>query len=354
MPKRWMTTSAYVSQSDAEWFACYRPESVEIRPAIHYGAQAPSFLTEIEPALPELGLLKIPNGFLLGPDGLLATPAGTLLPEYSWQGANFEEPSVLTDRFEVTRLKGSCLFLSSDWSYSNYAHFLNDAIPRLHLFEKAGFALTDINYFFCGIPNRFCAALVSGLGIPLDRCVLARPGAAITADMVLVPSLPGTRRIRPRWVVDFLRQRFLRQLSAPFRRIYISRTGSRRIVNEAEIVDILAPNGFEIYYPERDEDQPRTFSEAEIVIAAHGAALANLAFCQPGTSVIELIPSNKPSAYRYHALSSAGDLIYARLIGTPHSEEIPTSSASDFHVDADEFRAALHGTLESEGGLRQL
>ena len=38
----------------------------------------------------------------------------------------------------------------------------------------------------------------------------------------------------------------------------------------------------------RVEDQIRLFAEAAVVVAAHGAALTNVAFCSPGAVVVEL------------------------------------------------------------------
>ena len=37
-------------------------------------------------------------------------------------------------------------------------------------------------------------------------------------------------------------------------------------------------------------DQIRTFANADVIVATHGAALANLTFATPGSTVIELFP----------------------------------------------------------------
>ena len=74
------------------------------------------------------------------------------------------------------------------------------------------------------------------------------------------------------------------------KRIYVSRAGRRRITNEEKVRRLLVGRGFTVI-----EDQPRSlreqiglFHEAEIVVAPHGAALANLLWCRPGTLVVEL------------------------------------------------------------------
>ena len=349
---RWLLTRDYRTRGNSNWVSVYPGTEVHLRPAIQYGARSAAFMSGIDPAIPELGVLRLAGAHLLGHEGFVVTSDGYWLPEFSWWGMPAEDKRGPLPEFQIVTLKGTCLFLSSDWAHANYAHFLNDAVPRFHLFRQAGFSPKDVDWYFCSAPNRYCVGLLQRLGIPLDRCVVGRPDFAIATDTVLVPSLPGTQRIRPRWVVDFLQQSFLTQKRPPHRRLYIRRTGSRRIVNDADLTAVLAKNGFEICEPEHDEDQCRTFSEADIVIGAHGAAVANLAFCQPGTRVIELIPSDQPLAYRYYALSVVADLTYAYLMGTSVARQPPGPlhrSSYDFVVDEAEFRNALARTLDLGG-----
>lgn len=348
----WLLTRDYRGRGNSNWISVYPGTEVHLRPAIQYGARTAAFMSGIDPVIPELGVLRLAGAHLLGRDGFVVTSDGCWLPEFSWWGMPAAKKRVPFPDFQIVTLKGTCLFLSSDWAHTNYAHFLNDAVPRFHLFRQAGFSPKDVDWYFCSAPNRYCAELLQRLGIPLDRCVMGRPDSAITADIVLVPSLPGTQRIRPRWVVDFLQQSFLTQKRPPHRRLYIRRTESRRIANDAALTAVLVNNGFEICEPEHDEDQCRTFSEADIVIGAHGAALANLAFCQPATRVIELIPSDQPLAYRYYALSAVADLTYAYLMGISVELQPPgplRPSPYDFAVDESEFRAALTRTLDLGG-----
>ena len=81
-----------------------------------------------------------------------------------------------------------------------------------------------------------------------------------------------------------------------FRLIYISRSNqkTRRIVNEHEVISVLAAYGFETVNPEdlAHSQQVALFSEASVVIGTTGAAFTNLLFCKPGCRVIEIRPSN--------------------------------------------------------------
>lgn len=67
-------------------------------------------------------------------------------------------------------------------------------------------------------------------------------------------------------------------------RVYISRSTAtgRRVINEADVLEALTPFGFVAYNLENlsFSDQVRLFSQAKIVIAPHGAGLANIMFSQ--------------------------------------------------------------------------
>jgi hypothetical protein len=78
----------------------------------------------------------------------------------------------------------------------------------------------------------------------------------------------------------------------PRQRIYIRRRGTRAVANRRLVEQILRRSGFT---PVMMEDLTATqqidlFRRAEMVVAAHGAGLANLLFCPPGTQVLELSP----------------------------------------------------------------
>ena len=95
--------------------------------------------------------------------------------------------------------------------------------------------------------------------------------------------------------LDACRRRALERLPAPGtaeRRIYIKRTGSRRVGNEESVEDFVVKAGFEIHVMEdlSVAEQIELFRHAAWVIGVHGAATANLVFCPPGTKVIELAP----------------------------------------------------------------
>lgn len=80
------------------------------------------------------------------------------------------------------------------------------------------------------------------------------------------------------------------------KRVYISRNDAaiRRVKNEKEVDESLARRGFETFQPGRMpfRDQVALFHSADIIVSPHGAGLANLMFCRPGTRMLEIFPSN--------------------------------------------------------------
>jgi capsular polysaccharide biosynthesis protein len=61
-------------------------------------------------------------------------------------------------------------------------------------------------------------------------------------------------------------------------------------------------------------DQAALFNSADVIVAAHGAGLSNLVFCEPGTLVLEIFPENY-STGNFFSIASALDLEYFSAVG---------------------------------------
>ena len=75
-------------------------------------------------------------------------------------------------------------------------------------------------------------------------------------------------------------------------KIYISRSRSRRsLPQESELEEFLKENGFRVVHLEELDilEQVKLFNQASLIIAPHGAGLANLVFCQKDTHVVEIM-----------------------------------------------------------------
>ena len=96
--------------------------------------------------------------------------------------------------------------------------------------------------------------------------------------------------------------------------IYIRRRGSRGISNGDEVESMLTDLGFAAVDMENltPTDQIEIFRNAMYVVGGHGAALANIIYCAPGTRILEISPD---AEYRSHfaELSDKLGLVHAIL-----------------------------------------
>ena len=133
-----------------------------------------------------------------------------------------------------------------------YGHFVLDCLPRLELFNKAGFKLTDVDHIICRKPPSGNARrLFEHLDIPSSKLIWVESMTAIRVDTLLAPSFPGTRMNYPKWVPEFLQARVhtIASSSHP-QNLYLVVSGFKRNPVNAEAVNrILIRHGFEIYNP---------------------------------------------------------------------------------------------------------
>ena len=245
---------------------------------------------EIKPAV----VATVRHGRVLDHYAAVITEDDTLLfdlsPYYGVQRPT-QHPVFLRRRLpEVSVVSGSVGVLTTRGS-ENYYHFLTDVLPRLELLRRAG---AEPDAFAVNRTARFQRDLLDQLGLTADRCLGSDKYPHLRADELVVPSLPDENLKTPRWIVPWLRERFLpRTLSRPHRRLYVTRGDkkhTRRVENEAALLGALGPLGFEMVDPGAmtPSEQVRLFAEAECVVGPHGAGLTNLAFAPPGAAVVEL------------------------------------------------------------------
>lgn len=184
-----------------------------------------------------------------------------------------------------------------------YYHWIFDVLPRLH---RAVEDRVDRVYLQTRLP--FQVATLGVLGVDGSSIVDTEDEPWVSADELVVPCHQiMTGHHHPRWVIDWLRNRFLPLAGESSggtgrrRRLFISRSAARnrRLVNEDEIWAQLEPRGFEYVLAEKVDfaEQVAMFANAEAVVAPHGAGLTNLVFCAPRTRVIELFPSRSVDCY---------------------------------------------------------
>jgi capsular polysaccharide biosynthesis protein len=135
------------------------------------------------------------------------------------------------------------------------------------------------------------------VGLPFNQCVVycgKRPWKV--EDLVYASPVAMTGDHEPEslhWVRDIIREGLgITTAKSGWRRLYLARnrTGSRRVVNEAELLQLLLPRGFDVVDCGSLDyaSQVALFSEAAFVVGPHGAAFTNVLWSPAGTQVFEI------------------------------------------------------------------
>ena len=213
------------------------------------------------------------------------------------------------------KFRGSLIsFLTGGGGNYNYWHWLFDVLPRFHLLEKANFDLQEIDYFlFPNLNQTFQRETLDLMSIPNEKRLSSQKFRHIQTDKIIITAHPYNILNNPKidslnipnWIYQYLKSLFLQKClliskikSFPDK-IYINRKDTtspslRRILNLNDFEDLLEAKGFKSLTLSNFSfyDQVALFYNAKQIIGLHGAGFANLIFCKPKTSVIEIQPSS--------------------------------------------------------------
>jgi glycosyltransferase involved in cell wall biosynthesis len=211
----------------------------------------------------------------------------------------------------------SCLIFYNG-NLHNYFHWLVEGLLTLDILSRAlgpGSNLTiplpksmDINAVF---DHRETLRAV-GLGGPAvvevaANLIKVREAIWVDSDQVQSMPAPYLKTFQRRIAALYADRRGPRN-----RRLLVARKGPTRTIHNLEQVQaFLSRYHFETVYLEGMSfvDQILLFQSAEFIVSPHGAGLANLLFCEPGTKVIELMPSVEMRPF-FWLISEKLDLVH--------------------------------------------
>ncbi|WP_144051207.1 DUF563 domain-containing protein [Calothrix sp. PCC 7507] len=287
---------------------------------------------------------------VINKDNLLVSGAS-----WQWEDGRILPPNqnnIFTQRKYYSNLKtfDAVVFslLTGGAGQYNYFHWLFDCLPRLHLLKLSGL-YDDIDLFLVpSLKYSFQRETLSYLNIDLARTIDSIYNPNITVKKLVVSDHPieASSEPIPAWICDFLRQSFLHKAIIPqlkSNKIYINRkdaSNNRKILNEDELVEALTKLGF-ISISATDYslcEQIGIFANAEVIVAAHGAGLGNLVFCQAETKVVEIFNYEfQPKMYEH--LSHRLGLPYKKIVTGGVSNKDPLRS--DIIVNVEEVIDSL-------------
>lgn len=303
--------------------------------------------------------VEIDGGTVVGDYGASLTPARTLDYETSryfaiagWR----EHPIFLRPALpRIERVDGTLVSLTSPGSDRNYFHFLFDVLPRWGILEEAlpGF-VPDHLYVAC--KTSYQEQLLALAGLDGYDLVSSEKHRAVSADHLLVPSMPNPEEIAPTWMVEWVRDRLpaVRTDDKPSR-IYITRgsvPNTRRVVGETDLWPRLEQRGFVRIDPGTMpvRDQIDHFAAADVIVGPHGAALSNLVFVKPGARVLELFAPTYVKRTFWTICTGIPDVHYQYLVGGEPGDRSARRPMNDVQkdivLDASTLDAALNRLLD--------
>jgi hypothetical protein len=260
----------------------------------------------------------ISNGRVWGQNGAIFTPNNKMIWDVSMEFVGTICEHSIFKEVELPTISKYCETVAdlTHVGSKNYYHWMFDNIPRIHLLQTSGF---NVDHYIVNLNDNhlsFQHDTLSYLGIPMEKIIKTHPQFHLKADNLIVPSQTTWPT---KWAFAYLRNAFSPwnyYNHTTYKRLYIRRTGVRRILNEDKLFDLLTKYQFTIVDLENKSifDQIHLFANAEVIVGPHGAGLTNLVFSKPGTKVLEIFPPQYIYCY-YWLISSFGNLDYYYLIG---------------------------------------
>ncbi len=214
-------------------------------------------------------------------------------------------------------------FVHERRNYSYY-HWTYETLPKLiYLSNNRKEIKVDKIYFHYGFfGHHYQRQALRSLGFNFWQILDARRIKSLMAKEIVVIKLNESRRNPSLELCKTIKSAFIkRSATRSFRRIYLTREhvkSGRKVINELQLRELLRAYGFQTIIADNLNvaSQAKLFNESKYIISPHGAALANIVFCEPGTRILELFNQVDKSAW---------SPLYSRIAETCSFELIPLS-----------------------------
>lgn len=273
----------------------------------------------------EAFVVSIPEGRLMTSHMYVVTPDNTRLGDLELYDTGYEK-MVLE---EPDYYPGTVASLFWGWNFPKpasrgthtvFGHWFFDILPRIHLLEKSGIKIDK--YVLPKLTLAFQFESLKLLGIPLKKVIQAdKPDFHLAAKKLVVPAVPLMIGKCPPWashyIADQMKNKRKINKQKGYERIYVTRedASARYVANEKEVLRYLQTKGFKkiVLTPMSTEEKIDVFASARVIVAPFGSGSINVAFCDPGASLIELAPVSFVDNYFWKLCCHAG-LDYYELL----------------------------------------
>ena len=288
-------------------------------------------------------IFKIKNGRIFNDfvENVAIISGNKLINKVSYQQVNgeFKDASHNSVLYKGTpylkkKINGKVLSLTQGASgHKNYFHWLYDILPKINICSK-NYDLQKIDYLYVSKLEKYQKSTLKILGYDNLRIIDSNKNRHIQADEIVCSEHPWYKKgfilkeakNLPEWIVKWLGNTFInhgKQFNCNDK-IFIDRSDSAfshcKFINNEEIIKFLENEGFTSYKIGQlsFEKQIYLFNNAKIIIGAHGAGFANLAFCKKNTKIIEIKPKSHSNFFQH--ISRMKELNF-NLIETEYFED---------------------------------
>jgi len=294
------------------------------------------------------------NARVLGSTANIISPDGYLFNDLGYAG--IEQNSKLPDIFyrrrfpKLVRLKGKYLNLCFTNS-KNYYHWLIESLPNVRSVESL---IEQLDGVLIPIDSSFQKESLEILGFKSSKFVELSQNSHFVCEELYYPSFnsgytPFT------WYPEWIKSKVLgsdngSNSNTRQRKLFITRKqgNGRKLANEDEVFALVKRHGFEKFDPCEYSfiEQAKAYNQASAIISVHGAGLANIVFCEPGTKVLEIFPAFwTPLCYFQLAHSISLDYHFMLDLPLDTSQEILKKHDQIIEPDETRFQGDLTAPL---------
>ena len=244
----------------------------------------------------------------------------------------------------LIKIKGNTLLLAQGGSgYTNYCHWLLDILPRLYLFSLSN-KKKKLENIYLNKPNNVQKEMLIKFGFGNINFINSKKFKHIEVEKLIYCTHPNYQEGTifdahskiPSWVIKFIKNKFINKKKTKTlgNKIFIDRSDSKflhsKLINNSFVKNYLLNKGFKIVKLSNlsFKNQIKLFYNSKVIVAPHGAGLANLIFCRKNTKVVEIKPSNHPNKV-YETICRINNLNY-KLIKLP---QIKNKSSGDMSLE---------------------
>lgn len=295
-----------------------------------------------EITVPAMRVIELEDGVIFGSEGTVGPDERTLVIDvptvFPMSRANIENLSDEARARGRSTVPGLSLSLLQHSAW-NYSHWLLQGVPRLELARR----VVDLSTVDHVLVNEGMLPVVElaleRVGVHPDAVMpVPKSTPMLVCERLLVPTPITDRSGLPDWSRAFVRDLFPRdapRIPDSTRLLVLRGPGDRRrLLNREAVIDALEVRGFFTTEMEgwSPDEQAALFGAADVIVAEHGAALANVVFSRPGTRVIELLGVNTVN-WVFASRSWSCGVEHEVLVGT---EPTAPPSLWSWQVDADQ------------------